>query len=82
MKTTRRQRQRENGIIFPYMDVGTPFSYWRRIVFAKSLGERGESYRTRYGTLRAKWKYFGGGQKFREGGGGGGMKFQGSFFIQ
>ena len=37
--TTRRRRGRENGVIFPYMAVTTPFSRprRRRIVFAKSL---------------------------------------------
>jgi hypothetical protein len=37
--TTQRQRRRESGVIFPYMDVATPFwrRLWRRVVFAKPL---------------------------------------------
>ena len=31
--TTRRQRRRENGVIFPYMDVATPFLRHFHVVF-------------------------------------------------
>ena len=37
--TTRRLRRRENGVIFPYMDVARPLSrrLRRRVVFSKSI---------------------------------------------